>query len=538
MRRNTGKSTTNTQHDFSKNQDPLVQRSVFDRSHSHKTTFNGGELVPIFLDQDILPGDTMHLKPAMFARFATLLRPVMSNAYVTFHFFFIPLRLVYANVEAMFGARDNPDDPEPTTEVPQIQSGPGGFEPLSLADHFGLPINVELEVSALPFRAYNLVWREYYRAEFLQDSPVVKTDDSNDDPADYPIRRRGKRHDYFTACNPFPQAGPDVTFSLGDQAPLVFPNGIVGTGEPTFSDSQSGDSLGRLYTNNPTGIPGQARFESGTENEIAEWDNPHLTAGAGSYADLSDATAGSINELRVAATLQQFLERGARWGNQRYREIIYSMFKVDTDDARLQRPEYLGSFEQPLFIREIPNTSGINVQGDLAAQGTVAGEGGGFHRSFTEHGIILGLASCRADLEYQQGVEKGWLRKNKYDFAWPLFAHLGEEEVRNIEIYASGDPEVDNATFGFQERYASYRHKPGRITGRFRSKSTVPLDYWHWAQDFENLPVLDSTFIEENPPFERSIAVTSEPHLQADIWFDYKCIRPLPVYSTPGIDRL
>lgn len=506
-------------HSFSKVPQAEIPRSNFNRSSGLKTTFDAGKLIPIFLDE-VLPGDTFNLNMTGFGRLATPLHPVMDNMYLETFFFFVPNRLVWDNWEKFNGEQRNPGD---STDYLIPTWGNSGFTAAegTLADYFGLPVGVNIGASgnypsALPFRAYNLIYNEWFRDQNLIDSVPFATDDGPDGSAVTPvdIQRRGKRHDYFTSCLPWPQKGDAVELPLGSKA-------FIGT--DAIADTELGiyDSTGTLR-----------RMDADT----LYVERSGVSGGAAMYADLSTATAATINDLREAFQVQKMLERDARSGT-RYIEIIKAHFGVTSPDARLQRPEYLGGGSSRINISPVPQTSSTDAttpQGNLAGFGTVGFDRHGFTKSFTEHGHIIGLACVRADLTYQQGLNRMWSRQDRYDFYWPALAHLGEQPVLNKEIFAQGTA-ADDQVFGYQERYAEYRYKPSQITGAFRSNAATSLDTWHLSQDFGSLPTLNQTFIEENPPIDRVIAVPSEPHIILDSYFNLQCARPMPMYSVPGL---
>lgn len=514
-----------TQHLFSQIPSTQIPRSVFDRSHGYKTTFNSGYLVPFYVDE-VLPGDSFKLTATLFARLATPIVPFMDNLYLETFFFFVPNRLVWDNWQKFNGEKKNPSDSTdfliPTVSGTNVQNQ-------TLWDYFGLPTNVNevLKVNALPFRAYNLIFNEWFRDENLQESLKVPTDDGPDNLSDYSLVRRGKRHDYFTSCLPWPQKGPGVEISIGGQAAVS----IKSTGAPTFSSNSAPASLNNLILTSGNDVH-IAQTNSQLDVSYLSWLNPGLSA----TADLSTATPISINDLRQAFQIQKLYERDAR-GGTRYTEILRSHFGVISPDARLQRPEYLGGSSARISINPVQQTSATNdttPQGNLAAFGVVSDSFHGFSKSFVEHGYVFGFVNVRADLTYQQGLNRMWSRRGRFDFYWPVLAHLGEQAVLNKEIYAQGTAD-DDKVFGYQERYAEYRYYPGQITGKFRSTDPQPLDSWHLAQKFSSLPTLSAQFIQDNPPVERVIAVQNEPQFLFDSYIRLKCARPMPVYSVPGL---
>lgn len=539
----TGKSTTRGQHRFSQVPTTNVPRSSFNRSQGYKTTFDAGYLIPVFCDE-ALPGDTFNLSMTAFARLATPLHPFMDNMWLDVFFFFIPNRLVWDNWQAFMGEKDDPED-ETEYQIPQSDVPAGGWEHGSLQDYFGIPPQVDnIKHSVLPLRGYTLVYNEWFRDENLIASRQVNKGDGPDASGAHFLARRGKRHDYMTSCLPWPQKGPSVILGLGGQAPVELDSPqwhqVVGAVNdvPTWQFTEvipTGDHTLRAEPNgNAEWIPNPP-----TSNLDAHWDDPGLRTdlgGATGIADLTQATASTVNALRAGFQLQKLLERDAR-GGTRYTEIIRSHFGVVSPDARLQRPEYLGGGTMPLVVNPVPQTSASDVnspQANLAAYGIAARGGIGFTKSFSEHGYVLGLVSARADLNYQQGLERHWNRETRYDYFWPVFSGLGEQAVKNREIFAQGTTEDDD-TFGYQERYAEYRYKPSLITGLFRSSHPQSLDVWHLAQDFQNLPVLGEQFIHENPPVTRVIAVQTEPHFLLDAFFSYRCARPMPLFGVPGL---
>lgn len=513
-------SVVNPQTQFARIKQPKIQRSTFDRSHGYKTTFDAGKLIPIFVDE-ALPGDTFNLTTSVFGRLNTPIKPIMDNIYVDVHFFSVPIRLVWDNWKKFNGEQDNPSDSTDYLMPTITSTAVTGYSEGSIYDFFGIPTKVpDLEHRADFFRAMNLIYNEWYRDENLQDSVTVNKGDGPDATTDYDILPRGKRKDYFTSALPWPQKGDAVSIPLGTVAPIVGYN---------MDFDNSGDA----------GNWAQVRTEAGDLRKLgadaASVYGQNSVDGSGELmADLSTATAATINQWREAFQVQALLELDAR-GGTRYTELIRAHFGVVSPDARLQRPEYLGGFTQNVNINPIAQTSDTGAgtpQGNLSAIGTFGATKKGFIKSFTEHEIILGFISARADLNYQQGLNRMWSRSTRYDFYWPMLANLGEQAILNKEIYAQGTGDDDNV-FGYQERYSEYRYKPSVVTNTFRSNHSASLDVWHLAQDFSSLPSLNDAFIQESPPMDRIVAVTSEPDFQLDCYFKLICARPMPTYATP-----
>lgn len=505
-------------HDFSVAPSINAPRSSFDRSFGHKTTFDAGQLVPFYVD-DVLPGDTFNLDSTVFARLNTPAFPVMDNMYLDTHFFFVPLRLIWDNARKFFGEQQSPGD-STDYAIPSLS----GFTVSegSLADYLGLPVGKAIPsgtVSALYHRAYALIYDEWFRDQNLQNSDTLFTSDGPDATGGYGLKRRGKRHDYFTSCLPWPQKGDAVNIPLGVQAPI---STSVSSGDSPSVYSTS-DSAWRYMMDDSAG------------SQLVELGNAVADPNNKLYADLTTATAATVNDLREAFQVQKLLERDAR-GGTRYSELVRNHFGVNFYDVSY-RPEFLGGGSTPVNVTPVAATASdgsTTFPGQLGAMGTALASKHGFTKSFVEHGIVIGLMSVRADLTYQQGIPRHFLKKTRYDIYWPSLAHLGEQPVTNAELYFQGNSQ-DDEVFGYQERYAEYRYKPSMISGKFRSDAAQSLDAWHLSQDFSSLPVLGSQFIKEQPPLDRVVRFPDEPHFIVDSYTSLKCARPMPVFGVPGL---
>jgi hypothetical protein len=523
-----------SQHSFAKVPTVDVQRSVFNRSFNHLTTFAEGYLIPFYVDE-VIPGDTFSARLQAFIRLNTLLEPIFSNFYFETQFWYVPNRLLWTNWIYQQGEQNSPTDSTSFT-VPQVTTPGGGYTALTLFDYMGIPPGKATmnPINALHSRAYNFIYNNEYRDQNLQNAVVVDLDNGPDNSADYVLLRRGKRHDYFTSALPWTQKvndGSSLNIPLSGRAPIT---GIgIADGVATAVNG------GQRWTDgsvNSVNAPGTSNVTFKTTTSGNTSSSNHLEI----YANLAAASGITINQLRQSVQMQRLFEKDAR-GGTRYPEMIKSQFGVTNPDFRLQRPEYLGGGSTIMNTHVVPQTSGTGITGQTSAQGELAAFATcsvngdhGFTKSFTEHGVIIGICSVRSDLMYQQGVERMWHRQTRYDFALPVLAHLGEQAVLNQEIYLSNNVTTDSAVFGYQERYSEYRYKPSMISGEFRSSYVTPLDSWHTAQNFGSLPTLGASFIVENAPMSRILASGAVPDFLMDAFLKLKCARPLPVFSVPG----
>lgn len=543
----------NSNYTFSRIPSVVRPRSVFDRSRTYKTAFDSGYLIPFYIDE-ILPGDTIaSLSVTAFSRLSTPIVPFMDNLWMDFHFFFVPNRLVWSNWVRFCGEQDNPDD---STDylLPQVdinaKVGVG-----SIYDYLGVPSGKKgFRINALPLRAINLIWNTFYRDENLQDSVAVPMGDGPDSMATYTLLKRGKRKsNQFASALPWPQKGPGVEMQIGGSAPVYGDGNTLrltnGASNGRFQLCGNGAADFGLHAGNAHGDTPVSSTPTSSQNAYGLFGVPTKSQlgdlSSGLYADLSSASAVTINSLREAFQVQKWYEQLAR-GGSRYQELLLSMFGTDAGDARLQRPEYLGGGTIPIQVHSVAQTSAstkdlytgepTTPQGNLAAYGVAGGSGIGFSKSFVEHGFVIGFVSVRGDQNFQQGLDRFWSRRTKFDFYWPAFAHLGEVGILNKEIYLQGENNpVDDQIFGYQERWYEYRYGTSLITGKLRSGVTGSLDVWHLAQNFANLPVLNEEFVQENVPVSRVIAVQDEPQFIFDSVIKCRHARVMPTYSVPGL---
>jgi hypothetical protein len=496
---------------------PRLQRSLFKRNFGNKFTFNEGDLIPIHCDE-VYAGDTINANMQSFIRLTTPITPVMDTIEFDLHAFFVPSRLVMEDYYKMLGEQVDPDD---STDVliPQI-SGPTTFAENGIADYFGLPTKVNIPEEdcpiALPFRAYNLIWNDWFRDENLQDSLDVKTDTTDDSIITYNIQKRNKKHDYFTSCLPNAQKGESVNISLGSSAPIAV------------------DGIDRISV---LGTDGNEKKLYPNSTEI--WVSSGNNSGAPLYADLTSAEGISINDLRDALSIQHILERRQR-GGTRDVEILSNTYGVSPMDSRLQRPELLGTGRSNLQMNTVAQTSSTDATsplGELSAIGTINANMN-FTYSATENGFLIVLASARAEVSYQQGMRRMWSKRSYLDILDPMRANIGEQPVLRKEIYMDSDTDNNNEVFGYLPNFDDLRFGNNIITGQFRSNATNSLDVWHFSQEFATAPVLGEEFIKQDAPVDRVLAVEDNPDFFGDMFMKVNHYRVLPTYGVPGLKRI
>lgn len=539
----------NSENRFAENPQVGVSRSRFQRNSDNKTTFNTGDLIPVYLDE-VLPGDTHQIDVACVMRMATPIFPVMDNAFCDFYFFFVPNRLLWEHWKEFMGEnKETAWTPKTEYSVPQVTAPTGGWAEGTLADYLGLPTKVAgISVSALPGRAYGLIYNEWFRNQNVTQPTLVEVTDAtttgkNDGSAtnDSAITlakplKAAKVFDYYTGALPEPQKGEPIELPLGGNAIVK----MYGTnGNPLTGFETSGDQfeLKNLHMKVEGGSSTAEGKQVGIAGNVYSTGNLMDNKYGILKADLNSVTSATINQLRQAFQIQKLLEKDAR-GGTRYREVLREHFGVISPDSRMQIPEYLGGYRLPINVSQVIQTSSTDStspQGNTAALSVTTMNKSMFTKSFTEHGFIMGLAVVRTDQTYQQGIERMWSRKGRYDYYWPVLANIGEQAILNKEIYAQGNT-ADEEAFGYQEAWADYRYKPSKVTGLFRSNATQSLDSWHYAQDYDKLPTLSTAWMEQNDTeMKRTLAVQNQPDFIADFYFMNKTTRCMPVYSIPGL---
>lgn len=537
-----------------------MSRSKFPRHSSVKFSFNVGDVIPFYVDE-VLPGDTFNVKTSKVVRMQSLLTPIMDNIYLDYYFFFVPNRIVWDHWRELNGENRESAWAQTTEyEVPQVTAPTGGWNVGTIADFMGIPTGVSnISVNAMPFRAYAMICDEWFRDENLVDPLYISKGDAvttgvntRTNPGDYAAGGQpfiaAKFHDYFTSALPSPQKGPDVGIGLTGSF------NVTGNGNPIrFAVLTSdGDSV-------PVGAVGAAadfndRRSSGAQNTLGiGFDNTNAVGTLGfptgaqftsdvlpfMEVNLGDVNAVTINALRMAFQMQKLYEKDAR-GGTRYIEILKSHFGVTSPDSRLQRPEYLGGSRVPININQVVQTSETGSgtpQGNTAAYSVTTDSHKDFTKSFVEHGFVIGVCVARYTHSYQQGIERFWSRKSRFDYYWPVFANIGEQAILNKEIYAQGNA-IDDEVFGYQEAWADYRYKPSRVAGEMRSAAAQSLDVWHLADEYTALPSLSAGWIQENKTTVDRVLAVSEQNanqLFCDIYIENYTTRPMPVYSIPGL---
>lgn len=517
-------------HNFSRNPDVNIPRNGFVSPHNHITAIYPDKLYPLFV-QEVVPGQTIKLDTTALVRFNALLTPFMDTVKVQSHYFYVPARLLWDHSQEFFTGRPDRSGEEPVDYILPVVSAPdGGWVAESLADYLDIRPGVEVDVNALPFRAYNLIWDEWFRPQFIVDPLVHARDEGPDDPALYELKYRYKAFDYFTSALPSPQAGEAVSMSLAGYAPVIGLGKYNSTFDYTPVPVRESDGSIRTYASaQAVGDAVDGRYFL-AEEDPSNPGYPYIRT------DLNGVSAITINQFREYLMLQTLAETEARFG-QRYGEWVFGVFGISNPDGRLQRPEYLGGSSQPIYITPIQQTSasveGQTPQGTLTATGVGLMTRDGFTKSFTEHGFVIGLFSVVSDITYSQGIERFWTYQTKDDFLIPMFSVLGEQAILNKEIFVQGTS-ADDEVFGYVPRFDHYRYSKSKITAKLRPDHATNLANWHLSQQFADLPVLSDEFLRCNMPYERVSALVDEPPFLMMLNFDMVKYLPIPAYSVPA----
>ena len=528
------------QNDFQMTPGVSIPRANFNRSSNDKTTLDFDYIYPVYWDE-VYPNDTFNMNATVFGRLATPLYPIMDNAYLDMHFFFVPMRILWDNARKFWGEQTDPGDSIAYTIPSMTATASTGYDELTIFDYFDLPTKQsDYPHQSLPLRGYNMIWNHWYRDQNLQDSVTERKTDGSDVPGDFTLLKRGKRHDYFTSgLVEIQEGGVSQALPLGTYAPVTG----IGMADTAYNSTsvnaiETDDGTAETYANAKNSTGATANDTIYIEEDPDNSGQPNIKA------DLTNASASTIIQLRQAASIQKILELDARAGT-RFPEMIYATYGVIFDDVTY-RPEFLGGGSSYIEVQQVPQTSNDGANGnvgELAAYGTVTLRNAGFTKSFTEPGIVIGLLSARADLTYQQGLRREWSRSTRYDYLHPLLQNIGDQAVLTQEIYCQ-DPTTDTGStgtpdnervFNYSQRYAELMYRPNKLTGLFRSNCTASLEAWHLAEEFVSLPTFNDTFIESNTPMDRAIAVTTEPHLIVDLSYNLQCARPMHVNSIPGM---
>lgn len=555
----------NNERKFSQIPKMNVSRSKFIRKQDVKFTMDAGKLIPFYVDE-VLPGDTFSVDTAGICRMATPIYPVMDNCYLDVYYFYTPMRILWDHAKEFFGENNTNAWVQKTEyKIPKLRlkrnQGDGAEIPgeNTIADYFGIPTKIikqedtktSIEINALPFRAYVKIWNEWFRDQNIDNPAILETGDKeidygSDSKTKDTILEKAKNggaplwvnkfHDYFTSALPSPQKGEPTLIPMSGDANVYLYN--------TVQDKVYNGNIWLESTNQYAPRLNQEHSSMGPDKLVqvigSTTKNGSDQTQAIFKADLSTVTGATINNLRQAFAVQQFMEADAR-GGTRYREIVSNHFGVYIDDKTVQIPEYLGGQRYMINVSQVVQTSATDTtspQGNAAAISVTPFTENSFTKSFQEHGYVIGVCCIRNDNTYQQGLEKMWNRSEKYDFYWPEFAHLGEQAVLNKEIFVQGTAD-DEKAFGYQEAYAEYRYKPNRVAGLFRSNAKQSLDSWHYADYYTKLPTLSQDWLaSDKANINRTLAVQSQPQFIVDMLITNESVRPMPIYGTPGLTKL